>query len=450
LEDPSSLLGQAFLLSFFVGFGLRSLLFLLIIALLLLLSALISGSEVAFFSLEPSDMRRIDQSDAKVSFVISDLLKEPERLLATILIANNFVNIAIVILSAMLTSEVFNFVEYPIAGFIFQVIIITFILLLFGEVIPKIYANHFALRLSAFMAVPVKYLQRFLSPISTVLVRSTKIFDRGISMGKETISVDDLSHALEITSDENIDKDEQKILEGIVKFGNTDVKQIMKARMDVVAVEEKLAFDELLQEVESAGFSRIPVYKESFDEVAGIIYIKDLIPHLDHGQYFEWQELIRPPFFVPESKKIDDLLNEFQEKKMHLAIVVDEFGGTSGIVTLEDILEEIVGDIADEFDSDNVVYSKLDEQTYIFAGKTPLNDVYRILDIDGEAFEEVKGEGDTLAGFIIEIANRIPVKNESIDFLNYTFTIEAADKRKVSTIKMSIRPSEQNETNAKT
>ena len=402
-------------------------------------SALISGSEVAFFSLDPADLRRVDQSEAKVSFVIADLLKEPEKLLATILIANNFVNIAMVILSSMLTSEVFDFTEYPIAGFLFQVLLITFILLLFGEVVPKIYANNFSLRLSATMAVPMRYLQKGLSPISSLLVKSTKVFEKGL-IRNEHISVDNLTHALEITSDSYIDKDEKKILEGIVKFGNTDVKQIMKARMDVVvAVEEKSNYHELLLELEQLGYSRIPVYKNSFDQIAGIIYIKDLIPHLEKPQDFNWHELIRPPFFVPESKKIDDLLNEFQEKKMHLAIVVDEYGGTSGIVTLEDILEEIVGDISDEFDNENVVYSKLDDNTFIFAGKTPLNDLYRILDVDGDLFENAKGESDTLAGFIIEITKRIPVKNEVIDFLNFNFVIEAADKRRVSTIKVTIR-----------
>ena len=430
---------QAFLLSVFIGISLRSVIFLIIIVVLLLCSALISGSEVAFFSLDPADLRRVDLSEAKVSFIIADLLKEPEKLLATILIANNFVNIAMVILSSMLTAQLFDFSEYPLTGFLFQVLLITFVLLLFGEVVPKIYANHFSLRLSALMAVPVKYLQKGLSPISSILLKSTQVFDKKL-LHTNRISVDDLTHALEITSDSNIDKDEQKILEGIVKFGNTDVKQIMKARMDVVAVEDKLDYSVLLQELEPSGYSRIPVYKESFDEIAGIIYIKDLIPHLDEPKGFEWQKLIRPPFFVPESKKIDDLLNEFQEKKMHLAIVVDEFGGTSGIVTLEDILEEIVGDISDEFDNEKVVYSKLDESTYIFAGKTPLNDLYRILDIDGQAFEDVKGESDTIAGFLIEISKRIPVKNEVIEFLNFNFVIEAADKRRVSTVKVNLGP----------
>ncbi len=430
---------QAFLLSVFICISLRSVIFLIIIVVLLLCSALISGSEVAFFSLDPADLRRVDLSEAKVSFIIADLLKEPEKLLATILIANNFVNIAMVILSSMLTAQLFDFSEYPLTGFLFQVLLITFVLLLFGEVVPKIYANHFSLRLSALMAVPVKYLQKGLSPISSILLKSTQVFDKKL-LHTNRISVDDLTHALEITSDSNIDKDEQKILEGIVKFGNTDVKQIMKARMDVVAVEDKLDYSVLLQELEPSGYSRIPVYKESFDEIAGIIYIKDLIPHLDEPKGFEWQKLIRPPFFVPESKKIDDLLNEFQEKKMHLAIVVDEFGGTSGIVTLEDILEEIVGDISDEFDNEKVVYSKLDESTYIFAGKTPLNDLYRILDIDGQAFEDVKGESDTIAGFLIEISKRIPVKNEVIEFLNFNFVIEAADKRRVSTVKVNLGP----------
>ena len=445
MEEPSpSIESLTIMLQIFQGISFESLIYFLIIIVLILCSGLVSGSEVAFFSLEPRDHEELSEQDTKSSKQVLELLARPKKLLATILIANNFINIGIIILSSVLTEMLFDFSEVPLLGFIIQVIAITFILLLMGEVIPKVYANQNSLRISQVMSFPILILSKAFNPLSQVLIRSTRLIDSRFNRKQPVISVNDLTNALELTKEEDVEQDEQKILEGIVRFGNTDVKQIMTSRIDVMAVDRNLNFEELSLELLNAGFSRVPVYDESFDRIVGVIYLKDLLPYIDEEKDFDWQQLIRSPYFVPENKKIDDLLNEFREKKIHMAVVVDEFGGTSGVVTLEDILEEIVGDISDEFDTEDLIYSKLDEKTYIFDGKTPLNDIYRILNIDGHSFEERKGEADTVAGFIIEIAERIPNVKEVIPFLDYSFEIEAADKRRISTVKMTIHESATN------
>jgi gliding motility-associated protein GldE len=316
--------------------------------------------------------------------------------------------------------------------------LVTFIILLIGEIIPKVYATNNAVQLAKLMALPLSLLQKLFYPIAFVLVNGTSFIDKSIKKKAGDVSVDDLENALEITDKSERSPDEQRILEGIVKFGNTDVKQIMKPRMDVTAVQEGTPFKDLIETVIQSGYSRIPVYNNSLDTITGILYVKDLIAHL-HLNDYPWEEKIRPPVFVPENKKIDDLLKDFQESKVHIAIVVDEYGGSSGIVTLEDIIEEIIGDISDEFDDDKLVYSKINNNTYIFEGKTPLNDLYRALNIEGTEFEENKGESDTIAGFLIEQAGKILMKNEKINFGNYTFTIEASDPRKIKQVKVELK-----------
>ncbi len=401
-------------------------------------SGLISGAEVAFFALKPHEIEDLKRQNSKRSRVISQFLSKPKELLATILITNNFVNVGIIILATFISASLFNFQGVAWLQFLVQVIIITFLLLLFGEVLPKVYANNNAVKFVGFISLPLSIFDKLFKPLSYILVASSKIIDRKLEGKGHQLSVDDLSNALELTSDENEDKNEKKILEGIVKFGSTDVKQIMRSRIDVTALDQKSTFDEILKTIKKTGYSRIPIYQNSFDNIKGILYIKDLLPYLNQSSKFNWNELIREVFFVPENKKIDDLLKEFQEKKIHLAIVVDEYGGTSGIVTLEDIIEEIVGDISDEFDDDDIIYSKLDALNYVFEGKTALNDFYRILNIEGALFENAKGESDSLAGFILELTGSIPEKNEKITFDKFTFTIEGVNKRRVTTIKVSI------------
>ncbi len=412
-----------------------SIISILILLGLLATSALISGAEVAFFALKPNDIDALGKLKSRDANLLESFLKKPKQLLATILIANNFVNVGIIILSTYISASLFNFNGIEWLEFVVQVVVITFLLLLFGEVLPKVYANNNAASFAKFMAKPLFVLTKILKPISLVLVASTRIIDNWAQNNGHDLSVNDLSNALEITSLGSEDKGEKKILEGIVKFGNTDVKQIMRSRIDVTSLSEKTSYDKILETIKETGFSRIPIYEESFDNIKGVLYIKDLLPYLNEHKNFVWTNLLREVFFVPENKKIDDLLKEFQAKKIHFAIVVDEYGGTSGIVTLEDIIEEIVGDISDEFDAEDIIYSKLDQSNYVFEGKTALNDFYRILNIDGEEFEESKGESDSLAGFILELTGNIPAKGEEIKFNGFLFTIEGVNKRRVTRIK---------------
>ena len=412
----------------------------LVLVVLLGLSALVSGAEVAFFSLSHSDLETAKDSQNKSDRQVLDLLDKPKELLATILISNNFINVGIVILSTYLSSQVFNLDINGILGFLIQIVLITFMILLFGEVIPKVYANLNALKFANMMASPITVLESVFRVLSIPLLKSTKFIEDKLQKNKGNISVSHLEHALELTSDDETSKGEQKILEGIVSFGNTDTKQVMCPRIDMFALNASEKFEDVISELLTKGYSRIPVFKTNIDNISGILYIKDLLPHINEGNDFNWSRLIKPVFFVPENKKIDDLLNDFQEKKIHLAIVVDEYGGTSGLVTLEDIIEEIVGEINDEFDIDELSYSKLDDYNFVFEGKTSLKDFYRVINLDDESiFEDEKGESDTLAGFILEIAGGFPSKGEVISFDKYDFKIEAVDRKRIKQVKVTLK-----------
>lgn len=417
-------------------FDLSSLLGLFVILLLLVASALISGSEVAFFSLSPANLNDFEQKESKNSNLVLELVKLPEKLLATILIANNFVNVGIVIISTYISSKMFDFSQFPLVGFLIEVVVITFMLLLFGEIIPKVYASQYATSFAVWMARPISLLSKLFSPLSVLLVNSTSFINRRFQKKKQNLSIDDISHALDITEDQITE--DKKILKGIVKFGNIDVKEIMKSRVDVVTVDTQVQFKKLLSVIVESGYSRIPVYNDNFDNIKGILYIKDLLQHLNETDDFDWLALMRPAYFVPETKKINDLLNEFQSQKNHLAVVVDEYGGTSGIVTLEDILEEIVGEITDELDDDDILYEKLDNRTFIFEGKTLLNDFYRVAECKGYIFDNLKGDAETLAGLVLEFKGEIPKKNETIKILNFDFTIKSVDNRRIKKIEIKI------------
>ncbi len=417
---------------------------LIVIVLLLLMSALISGSEVAFFSLSPTDINALKETKSKHNKKILSLIDNPEKLLATILIANNFVNVGIVILSSFITSNIFDFDNYPVTGFVIQVILITFLLLTFGEILPKVYATQKAMNLIRFMAVPVYVLVRIFNPLSTILINSTNIVNKKFGNKKPNISIDELSQALDLTSDDL--KEEEKILKGIVNFTNIDVKEIMVSRLYVQAVDIKTDFNKLLSIIVETGFSRIPVYEDNFDNIKGVLYIKDLLPYINNSSSFSWQSYLRTPYFIPETKKINELLEEFQSKKIHMAIVIDEYGGTSGIITLEDILEEIVGDINDELDDVEKTYTRINKDTYIFEGKTQLNDFYKILNIEENIFDEIKGDADTLAGLILELTGKLPKKHEIIEHKNFKFKVKSADDRKIKQLFVTIKNKTEDQT----
>lgn len=403
---------------------------------MLLSSALISGSEVAYFSLSASDKHKLKHKGKNNERVIRHL-ENPEKLLATILVANNFVNVGIVILTAYISNNLITFENSPALEFIFQVVLITFFLLLFGEIFPKVYATHFALRFASFMALPLQTLEKIFSPVNAILIYSTGFVNRRLQKHKKNISMDEISQALELTSDQEL-SEEKEILEGIVKFGNKSVEEIMTPRVDVVSLDIKANFDEVLELINDSGYSRIPVFIDSFDNISGLLYIKDILQHSHKVKSFKWQTLIRPPFYVPDTKKISSLLEEFQKTKVHLAIVVDEYGGTSGIVTLEDILEEIVGDITDEFDEEENFFTKIAENTYIFDAKVLLGDFYKVVNCDDTVFDEVKGDADTLAGLILEIKGEIPSLKEQVKCKQFSFTIEEVDNRRIKQIKVVI------------
>ena len=411
----------------------------IVLVLLLCLSALASGSESAFFSLGPNEKETLKHEDSKAAKTVLKLLENPKELLATLLISNNFVNVGIVILSSYILED-FNEVlpKNQTLRFIIEVIGITFMLLLIGEVIPKIYSTKNSLPIARAMALPIMTLKAVppLSWLKEMLLFGSRIINNKTRRKGIKITTDELEQALALTKEDNTSDEEQKILEGIVKFGNTEACQIMKSRMDVTGIEEAATAEAVLQVILDSGYSRIPIYKESFDNVIGILYIKDLLPHLNESIEFNWNSLIRKPLFIPENKKIDDLLKEFQTKKMHMAIVVDEYGGASGLITLEDILEEIVGDIADEFDDEEIVYTKIDDQTYLFEGRTALVDFYKVLDIDGKEFDLQKRDSDTLGGFIVEQAGRILKNNEFIVFETFKLIVESSDKRRIKMVKI--------------
>ena len=400
--------------------------------LLLFCSALISGSEVALFSLSPQQINDIESDDNQKNKRLLKLLRMPEQLLATILIGNNFVNVGIVILASFITNSLVDFSNAPTIGFLVQVVIITFLLLLFGEIIPKVYATQITVRFSRFMAFPLYYMEKIFRPLSAILIKSTSIVNKRISK-KQNISMGDLSQALELTADEITD--EIEILEGIVNFGSINVAEIMKSRVDVVAIDVRTSFSKLKSVIIESGYSRIPVYDGTFDNVRGILYVKDLLPHHHKPNSFRWQSIIRPPYYVPETKKINDLLEEFQTQKNHMAIVVDEYGGTSGIITMEDILEEIVGDISDESDEERDTYILEDDGSFLFEGKTMLNDFFKIVDLESDVFDDVKGDADTLAGLLLEMKGEIPQKKEEFDYKTYQFIVEAVDNRRIKKIR---------------
>ncbi len=418
-----------------------------VVFLLLFFSAMISGSEIAFFSFSPANLKQIRENETGTNKIILSLLDIPKRLLATILISNNFVNVGIVILSSYLISEIFNFTDFPVLGFIIEVVVITTFILLFGEIIPKIFAAQKPVLFATVMAKPLRFLAKLFYPLSILLVKFTSVIDKRIERKGVDVSMSDLSDAIDITADENMDEEDTKILKGIVRFTDIDVKEIMKSRVDVTALDAETSFKEVLKTIIDSGYSRIPVFEETFDNVKGVLYIKDLLPHLDEKDDYNWPALLRKPFFVPENKKINDLLKEFQDKKIHLAIVVDEYGGTSGIVTMEDILEEIVGEIADEFDApeDEVDYEKIDDSTYLFEGKTSINDFCKIVGIDDDIFDEVKGESDSLAGLILELEGEIPEKGSNTTFKNFVFEVYTVDERRIKKIKVTINEIEEDE-----
>lgn len=415
--------------------------YLVAFVILIILSALISGSEVAYFAIDLAERERLKKEQSVTSIRILELLNKPKELLATILIANNFVNVTIVAVSTFVMNSWINpdVFKSETVEFIVQVVAVTFLILLFGEVIPKVYATKKGKQIAVAMSLPMTILIKVLSPISRILVSSTNLIDKRIKKKPGQISVEDLVQAMNITEDVADNKEDKKILEGIVRFGNTDAKQVMIPRLDVVSFSIQLNFTELKNYILEHKFSRVPIYNNTIDTVKGILYIKDLLPYI-HLDDFEWQSLLRKPMFIPENKKLDDLLTDFKHSRTHLAIVVDEYGGTSGVITLEDILEEIVGEITDEFDDEDLIYTKLDDRSFVFEGKISLIDMYRILEIDGADFEEEKGESDTIAGFCIEQAGKILRKNEKVHFKNYTFIIEAADRRKIKQVKVIINP----------
>ena len=423
--------------SLFQSIDFELLIGILAIFLLLIISAFISGSEVALFSLSQKDVDDVVNEDSNKGNLIQKLLQTPKKLLATILVANNFVNIAIVILFSSFSGQLFGGIASPLVRFILEVILVTFMILLFGEVLPKIYANRNNVHFSKIVVVPISILDKLLSPISIPMRNAILYIEKKLNVQKGNFSVDQLSQALELTHQSETTVEEQKILEGIVTFGSTEVKQVMIPRIDVFAINIEDDFTVVLPNIVEKGYSRIPVYRDNIDQIEGVLFIKDLIPYIDET-VFTWQSLIRKPFFVPENKKLDNLLKDFQGMKNHLAVVVDEYGGTCGIITLEDVLEEIVGDISDEFDDDDVSYTQIDDNNYLFEGKTSLKDFYRVVDIEEDVFEDSKGEAETLAGFLLEISGNFPKKKHKITFNGIIFTIENIDKRRIKQVKVTL------------
>lgn len=392
---------------------------------------------MAFFSLTPQHIDELNSAGSKTANLVLSQLRTPEKLLAIILITNNFINVGIVIISSFIMNSLFDFSSNEVLGFIIQVGIITFLLLLFGEIIPKIYANRIAPKFASMMAIPIVILGKFFQPLVFLLVRSTKLVNRRLARKKQNISMDDISEALDLTT--GVVTDEKKMLEGIVKFSNLEVSEIMKPRMDVTAVAIDTEISELIDIIIESGYSRIPVYAETSDNMKGILYVKDLLPYIGQTESFEWQSLIRDPFFVPETKKINDMLKEFQHMKIHLAIVVDEYGGTEGIVTMEDILEEVVGEITDESDGTEEFYKRIDDKTFIFNGKTQLNDFFKITELGDDIFDDVRGDAETVAGLILELKGDFPVANDIILCKNIEFTIVSMDKRRIKEIKVFMK-----------
>ena len=409
--------------------------------LLLFVSGFASGSEIAFFSLTPNDLSELDEEKSNADAKIMQLRAESERTLATILIANNLVNVTIIMLFGYFFAHAINFGGSWWLEFLFMTVLLTFLLLLFGEIMPKVYATKNPLQFCRAAVGGICFFRKLFYPAASIVVSSGRLTERVVQKENQTLSVDELEQALELTDTEDI-KEEKRMLEGIVRFGDETVKEVMTSRQDVVDLDFKAPYEDVLKCVVDNNYSRIPVYQDNQDNIRGILYIKDLLPYLSKGNKFNWQSLIRPPYFVPETKKIDDLLREFQENKVHIAIVVDEFGGTSGIVTLEDILEEIVGEINDEYDEDEKSFVRINSNTFVFEGKTLLSDFYRLLKLDDETFAEVEGDADTLAGLLLEIKGDFPKLHEKLDYQNFTFEILEMDERRISKVKVVVHDHE--------
>lgn len=413
-----------------------------VVIVLLACSALISGSEVAFFSLTPAEAESLEERGNRRSKLVLELLKRPEQLLANILISNNFINVGIVILASFITTSLMDASAVPVLGFILQVVVITFMILMFGEILPKIYADRFSEYFASLMSIPLMVTAKIFRPLIYLLTKTTSLVNKKMAVKRQNISMDDLSEALGIAT--GVFSEEKRMLEGIVNFSNLEASEIMKPRMDVTTVEIGITMKELIDIVLNSGYSRIPVYEANTDNIKGILYVKDLLPHIRKPK-FKWQTLIRPPFFVPETKKINDLLQEFQQTKIHLAIVVDEYGGMKGIVTMEDILEEVVGEITDESDLAEEFYKKINDNTYVFDGKTLLNDFFKVTKLEAEVLEDVRGEAETLAGLILELKGDFPKMNDSMECKNIQFTITDMDKRRIKQIKVVLNEEETDE-----
>ena len=408
-----------------------------LLILLLGLSGLVSGSEVAFFSLNPREIQHLKHGSSLEKRIYA-LISKPKRLLATILILNNFINITFVTLSTMITWQITGSQNVEGKIVITLTAVITFLIVYFGEVVPKIYANQKSIGFAKMTVPLINIAFKFFKPFSWLLTTFSHVFESKIQKRGYEISADQLNQALELTTNEETTEEEKGILKGIVNFGQLNVKQIMRSRVDITALDSAMDFHELMDKINKCGYSRIPIYKETIDNIEGILYSKDLLPHLNKKDNFKWQKLIRPPFFVPETKKIDTLLKDFQEKHVHMAIVADEYGGTSGLATLEDVIEEIVGEIHDESDDDEIIFNKIDEHTYVFDGKTTLIDFCKITGQDSSVFEKVKGESESLGGLILELHSKLPVTGEIITFENYVFNIVAVDQKRIKRIKVII------------
>ena len=437
--DPDPLIGLLTVVSnnFFTGFTVNAIIGLAVLCLLLIASALISSSETAFFSLQPADIDELEsRNDAKSQLVLK-LREVPKTLLATILIGNNFVNVTITLLSTYIMAELFDLMNYPVRAFLMEVVIVTSLILIMGEITPKIYAGKRPIKVARFMARPLRVLIGFFKPLSKLLVNSTSFMDKHLEKKKGEISMEDLSTAVEIATEESTPLEEKQMLKGIASFSEKEVSGVMIPRIDIIGVEKEMDFTEMLAIVIKSGFSRIPVYDETMDNVSGILYVKDLLPYLD-AQSYEWQKLIRPAFFVPENRKINDLFQDFREKKIHIAIVVDEYGGTSGLITMEDVIEEIVGEINDEFDEASVEehYKKLDDGSYLFKAQTSIVDFCKVFGVDEGYFEPMQGEADTLAGLILEIEGRIPEIGFKFNFEKFHMEITDADTKRIKEVKV--------------
>ena len=440
--DPDPLIGLLTVVSnnFYKGFTeqpISAIIGLAVLVLLLIASALISSSETAFFSLKPADIDDLESRDDSKSKMVLKLREKPKSLLATILIGNNFVNVTITLLATYIVSEMFDMAHHPFAAFIMEIVVITSLVLIIGEITPKILAAKKPVKYSRFMARPLQVLMVIFSPLSKLLVNSTSFMDKHLEKKKADISMDDLSAAVDIATEASTPLEEKNMLKGIATFTEKEVSSVMKPRIDIIAVERDMPFQDMLNTVIRSGFSRIPVYEESLDNVNGILYVKDLLPYLD-AQSYEWQKLIRPAFFVPENRKINDLFQDFREKKIHIAIVVDEYGGTSGLITMEDVIEEIVGDINDEFDNvkQEQHYTKLDDETYLFKAQTSIVDFCKIFNLSENYFEPMQGEADTLAGLVLEIEGRIPEIGFSFNVEKFNFEITDADAKRIKEVKV--------------